>query len=209
MNRDRPKVTTHLAAGFTPRVHPRSGANLRRAKPQERRRAERGKKPDRPARSRRFEGRVRNAACEKRPRRMIRVEPGRREPAPADVERAIDERAIEQRSRLHRLPQTEGCSKARDVMGSRPTEPTRRKRARTPNPSATPATPTHARLERKTARADAADVGLRKARGPAVKTPKRDRPEGWHPPDNALRPASAVGDQTSREAPDRACRRRR
>jgi len=27
---------------------------------------------------------------------MIRVEPGRREPAPADVERAIDERAIKQ-----------------------------------------------------------------------------------------------------------------
>jgi len=50
-------------------------------------------------------------------------------------------------------------------------------------------------LERKTARADAADTGHATARGPAAKTPKREGPDGWHPPDNAPRPARAEGDE--------------
>jgi len=48
--------------------------------------------------------------------------------------------------------------------------------SRTPDPPATPAAPTRAGFERKTARADAVERHCEKARGPAAKTPKRDRP---------------------------------
>jgi len=77
-------------------------------------------------------------------------------------------------------------------------------RVRTPA-TARPARPPHAegdgplRLERKTARADAADSGHADTRGPAAQTPKRDRPDGWHPPDNAPRPECAEGENKPHE----------
>jgi hypothetical protein len=86
MDCDRSRFAIHLATRLASRVHPRSGANLRRAQPQERRRDGTREEPDRRGQAAEpGESRVRNAACEKRPRRMTRPRTGRREPAPADV----------------------------------------------------------------------------------------------------------------------------
>jgi hypothetical protein len=64
------RFTIHLAAGFSPCRPPEIGSNPAKGATPGAPPGGKREEPDRPARSRRFEGRVRNAACEKRPRRM-------------------------------------------------------------------------------------------------------------------------------------------
>jgi hypothetical protein len=75
---------------------PAPGANLRRAQPHERRRTARGKNQPSGQAAEDRETRVRNVACEKRPRRMTRFDPGRREPAPTDVVGRLMSASIQQ-----------------------------------------------------------------------------------------------------------------
>jgi len=75
----------HLAAGFIPRVHPHREQTCEGRNPMSAAGRQEGRTLPSGQAAEDREARVRNVACEKRPRRMTRLDPGRREPAPTDV----------------------------------------------------------------------------------------------------------------------------
>jgi len=89
-------VIRHLAAGFTPRVHPHREQSCEGRNPMSAAGRQEGRTQPSGQAAEDRETRVRNVACEKRPRRMTRFDPGRREPAPTDVVGQLMSASIQQ-----------------------------------------------------------------------------------------------------------------
>jgi len=209
------KCRYRLAAALVRLDHPNTGANLRRAEPQERRRARtRAGRSVFPLEGRHFssgQAAFARAAGSGTPRQRTRrcmTPPGQRDPSGsareagsvvsvrtgfADRTRPTDRRRRESRLLDRRM------RGRRESVGTLATI-----ERLTPNRPPARATPIRSRQERKTARANAAYTAARASeRGRAAK--RRSgivrRPAA---PDSATRLTCAVGDQTSGEVSDRA-----
>jgi len=151
--------------------------------------------------------RVRNTACEKRPRRMTRPRTGRLEPAPADVERVTASASTTRSTPATAITDVTHvdifatAKPPHSWGGNLPDEakrPARPPQQPTPTRAASSAKP-HGRTSPTVGTATSARAGGENAEAGS---------SGWSASTghDAPQPACAVGEQTSREAPDRACR---